>query len=152
MRNHVAGPTAQSSTQLSDSKMNPNKSYQTLHAMPSTQSNVESNQEKAVQNIGKTGGNVTLSTSLNMPSQQSNGDAAQQRSSTQQNYYRSGNPSPQRNNERTNAEHQELSSNAQVVGQVLAQPKNSLKNELISPPNEHNQKYQQQLRDAVLEL
>ena len=39
-----------------------------------------------------------------------------------------------------------------MVGLVLAQKKNSLKNDLISPPNEQNQKYQQQLRDAVLEM
>ena len=60
----MAGPTAQSATQLSDGQMN-HKSYQTLNAMPSTQSNVES---QAMQNPAKTGGNVTLSTSMNMPS------------------------------------------------------------------------------------
>jgi hypothetical protein len=47
-----------------------NKSYQTLNAAPSALSNVESNTEKMMQNIasGKTAGNGTLSTSLNMPS------------------------------------------------------------------------------------
>lgn len=80
---------------LSDGKMNQNKSYQTLNAMPSSQSNVESNTDKVQQNVGKTGGgNVTLSTSMNMPSQQSNGELAQHRASTQQHCYRSGNPSP----------------------------------------------------------
>lgn len=31
-------------------------------------------------------------------------------------------------------------------------PRNSLKNDLISPPNEREQKNQQQLRDAVIEM
>lgn len=93
-RNNMAGLTAQSSTLLSDSKMNQNKSYQTLNAMPSSQSNMESHTDKMLLPIGKAGGNVTLSTSMNMPSQQSNGDLAQQRSSTQQRCYRSGNHSP----------------------------------------------------------
>lgn len=83
----MASLAAQSSTHLSDGKVMQNKSYQTLNAMPSTHSNAESHNEKAAKSMAKAGGaagTVTLSTSLNMPSHQSN-DAAttqQQRSST----------------------------------------------------------------------
>ena len=77
----MASLAAQSSTHLSDGKAIPNKSYQTLNAMPSTQSNVESNNEKAAKSTAKAGGaagTAALSTSMNMPSHQSNDAVAMQ--------------------------------------------------------------------------
>lgn len=72
----MVGPTALTSTQMSDSKMNQNRSQPSLNAVPSGHSNAVGNKDKFSQNFARDGGNGALSTSMNMPAHQSNGDLA----------------------------------------------------------------------------